>query len=189
MIDRTLPRAPTYLITTMTNYTRVFVYGTLMRGQPNHFLMQNADNGEAKYVGIGQLQDKRPLVIATPYNIPFLLDVTGKGENVTGEVFDVDDKMLEVLDELEGHPDFYQREILPFTFTKDSKDDAIEGSSGSAGVYLLKEFNVKMVDLPYLKSYDSQDPTHSRHYVGSEDDLDDLNELHELIEKEINVVS
>jgi hypothetical protein len=73
--------------------------------------------------------------------------------------------MLEVLDELEGHPHFYEREILPFTFTKDSKDEAIESSTGSAWVYLLKEFNEKMLGLPFLKSYDSEDPTHSRHYM------------------------
>jgi hypothetical protein len=42
--------------------------------------MQDSDNGEVKYVGTGWLQEKRPLVIATPYNIPFLLDVMGKGE-------------------------------------------------------------------------------------------------------------
>ncbi|XP_064644436.1 putative gamma-glutamylcyclotransferase CG2811 isoform X2 [Lineus longissimus] len=168
----------------MTNYTRVLVYGTLLRGQPNHYLIQNKDNGEAKYIGIGQLQDRRPLVTATPYNIPFLLDVPGEGENITGEIFDVDDKMLKVLDDLENHPNFYQREIIPFTFKKDSQDKPTEDSTGSAWVYLMKEFNKKMLQLPFLKSYDSND--HLRSYKKSEEDLEDLSVLHELIEKEVD---
>lgn len=43
-----------------------------------------------------------PLVIATRYNIPFLLDKPGAGNYVAGEIYDVDARMMERLDEIEG---------------------------------------------------------------------------------------
>lgn len=52
---------------------RVFVYGTLKRSEPNHELIENASKGYAKLVGIGRTVTKYPLVIATKYNVPFLL--------------------------------------------------------------------------------------------------------------------
>lgn len=52
---------------------RVFVYGTLKRGEPNHGLIKDATNGYAKFLGLGRTTVSYPLVIATKYNIPFLL--------------------------------------------------------------------------------------------------------------------
>lgn len=52
---------------------RIFVYGTLKRGEPNYGILINRDNGHAKFKGIGRTINKYPLVIATKYNIPFLL--------------------------------------------------------------------------------------------------------------------
>lgn len=59
---------------------RVFVYGTLKSGQPNHFLMQDVKNGVAKFVSSAVTTEKFPLVVATRYNIPFLLNKPGTGE-------------------------------------------------------------------------------------------------------------
>ena len=58
---------------------RVFVYGTLKRGEPNHYLISNSENGYAKFLGLGKTLKKYPLVIATKYNIPFLLKKVGIG--------------------------------------------------------------------------------------------------------------
>lgn len=57
----------------------MFVYGTLKRGEPNHHWMTNPDNGVAWFVGVGKTAVKYPLVIASRYNVPFLLDVPGTG--------------------------------------------------------------------------------------------------------------
>jgi len=52
---------------------RVFVYGTLKRGEPNHGIIKDTANGHAKFLGFGRTTIPYPLVIATKYNIPFLL--------------------------------------------------------------------------------------------------------------------
>ncbi|KYQ48751.1 hypothetical protein ALC60_12257 [Trachymyrmex zeteki] len=49
---------------------RVFVYGTLKRGEPNHGLIKDTANGYAKFLGLGKTTVQYPLVIATKYNIP-----------------------------------------------------------------------------------------------------------------------
>jgi gamma-glutamylaminecyclotransferase len=58
---------------------RVFLYGTLKRGEPNHGLITNFENGYAKFLGLGKTIVKYPLVIATKYNIPFTLKKPGIG--------------------------------------------------------------------------------------------------------------
>lgn len=58
---------------------RIFVYGTLKRGEPNNGILLNSTNGHAKFKGIGKTFNKYPLVIATKYNIPFLLKKPGTG--------------------------------------------------------------------------------------------------------------
>lgn len=59
----------------------VFVYGTLKRNQPNHHLLEKAiAAGNAKFVGSGKTAHKFPLVIATRYNIPFMLPCAGNGQ-------------------------------------------------------------------------------------------------------------
>lgn len=90
----------------------IFVYGTLKRNQPNHYLMLNGNNGIAKFVTNGTTQEPFPMVIATRYNIPFLVDVPNVGNHIHGEIYEVDDKMVATLDELEGHPNYYLRQLI-----------------------------------------------------------------------------
>ena len=61
---------------------RVFVYGTLKSDQPSHrFIATIAEMGRerCRFVGVGRTESKWPLVIASKYNIPFLLDIEGVG--------------------------------------------------------------------------------------------------------------
>lgn len=57
---------------TMSNYFNVFVYGTLKSGEPNHHWFSKGD-GHFKLLCNAQTTEKYPLIIATDYNIPFLL--------------------------------------------------------------------------------------------------------------------
>lgn len=85
----------------------VFVYGTLKRGHGNHRVMQQA-GGE--FVGEALTAEKFPLVVD---GLPYLLDRSGEGHHVQGELYRVTDPEGWIrLDRLEGHPRFYRRRVI-----------------------------------------------------------------------------
>jgi gamma-glutamylcyclotransferase (GGCT)/AIG2-like uncharacterized protein YtfP len=79
----------------------VFVYGTLKRGEVNHHWLEGASwLGESKLLGV-LLHDLGPFPMA----------VIGDGTAI-GEVYAVDEPGLARLDELEGYPRLYDRQVL-----------------------------------------------------------------------------
>jgi gamma-glutamylaminecyclotransferase len=68
------------IMSAASSLIRVFVYGTLKRGQPNHYLLTDGSNGFSKFIANATTSEKFPLVVATRYNIPFLLHRAGVGE-------------------------------------------------------------------------------------------------------------
>lgn len=93
----------------MSQLRLVFVYGTLKVNQPNHYWLSDASNGLSNFIAAGKTIERFPLVIGTRYSIPFLIDERGVGNFIEGEIYEVDENMLEKLDELEGYPNFYTR--------------------------------------------------------------------------------
>jgi len=87
----------------MKTTTRIFTYGTLMAGQPNHRLL-----ARAKRIGPARTQPRFDLVDLGPF--PGM--VTGGTTAVLGEVYEVDRETLAALDRLEGHPRFYERKTI-----------------------------------------------------------------------------
>ena len=95
---------------------KIFVYGTLKHGEPNYYVLQTGGQGlndfgdqksefqAAKFVTSAETVIKYPLVIASKFNIPFLLDRPGIGNLIKGEVYEVNDLLLKILDDFEGHP-------------------------------------------------------------------------------------
>jgi gamma-glutamylcyclotransferase (GGCT)/AIG2-like uncharacterized protein YtfP len=83
--------------------TRVFVYGTLRRGEGNHRLLAGA-----RCVGAARTAPAFTLRDLGAY--PAML--AGGATSVVGEVYEVDELTLDVLDRLEGHPRFYRREPI-----------------------------------------------------------------------------
>ncbi|KAE9416651.1 hypothetical protein Angca_006788, partial [Angiostrongylus cantonensis] len=57
---------------------RVFVYGTLKRGEPNADVITNTA-GRYRFIGEGRTKVPYPLIVASRYNIPFVLNEPGKG--------------------------------------------------------------------------------------------------------------
>merc|ERR1711936_990284 len=80
-------------VMTSTEKFLVFVYGTLKKGQPNHHWLSTAENGWQRFLGEAETNNKFPLVIASRYNIPYLIDQPGTGNRIHGE----------------DHPNYYQR--------------------------------------------------------------------------------
>jgi gamma-glutamylaminecyclotransferase len=87
----------------MTTRHRVFVYGTLMKGEHHHEVLK-----EASFVGLAETEPTFELVQIDYY--PALLPQGAT--RVIGEVYEVDDAMLAKLDELEEVPDYYVRELV-----------------------------------------------------------------------------
>jgi len=151
---------------------KVFVYGTLKRGEPNFHVLSTTKNGFSQFLSEGQTTKKYPLVIGTRYNIPFLLNRPGTGNFITGEIFMVDEKMLGELDKLEDYPTWYDRELQDF-------DIIGSGKKEQAWVYIMKTFPEKMLSLPFLTTYKNSELTP---YKESEDDymskadIDEFNE-------------
>jgi gamma-glutamylcyclotransferase (GGCT)/AIG2-like uncharacterized protein YtfP len=81
----------------------LFVYGTLMSGERNHHLMSHAQF----------LRDSRT---EPSFQLHHLGDfpglVPGGTSSVVGELYEVDDRTLAVLDRFEEHPDFYERKSI-----------------------------------------------------------------------------
>ncbi|XP_069692456.1 putative gamma-glutamylcyclotransferase CG2811 isoform X1 [Periplaneta americana] len=130
------------------SFHKVFVYGTLKRGEPNHYWIMDKSKGLSKFVGVAKTVEKYPLIIGTKYNIPFLLDAPGRGHNVVGELYQVDETMLQHLDILEDHPSFYVREIGKVKLTA---DDTVE----DCWIYLIKKFKPEMLAQEHFEDYSS----------------------------------
>lgn len=130
---------------------KVFVYGTLKQNEPNHHWLTDPKNGFGKFISTGATKNKYPLIIATRYNIPFLLYSPGSGHHVKGEIYEVDDTMLRKLDILEDHPNYYIRELDDILVQKEDKTEVHE-----CWVYFLKAFKSELLNLPLLEDYSSK---------------------------------
>ncbi|XP_061374917.1 putative gamma-glutamylcyclotransferase At3g02910 [Gastrolobium bilobum] len=88
----------------------IFAYGTLKEGLPNHALMEELmDKDDAVLVGTYFTRQPYPLVCG-PHGIPYLINLTGPGQRVKGEVYAVSDSALVRLDEFEGvSAGYYER--------------------------------------------------------------------------------
>ena len=77
---------------------KVFIYGTLKRGFPNH----EAGLAKARFLGRVRTLEAYPLVIGGRWFSPYLIDEPGQGQRVFGELFAIDSAGLALLDGMEG---------------------------------------------------------------------------------------
>ena len=80
--------------------SKVFVYGTLLAGEPNSRLLARAQR-------IGDARTEEGFALFDLGAFPGM--VRAREGSVVGEVYEVDRETLGALDRLEGHPDFYRR--------------------------------------------------------------------------------
>lgn len=62
-----------------------------------------------------------------------------------GEVYSVNDRMMEILDDLEAHPTFYTRTQIPIIFQEKSE---------KMWCYLMQNFRQDVLQLPMNSRYD-----------------------------------
>ncbi|OQW95011.1 MAG: hypothetical protein BWK79_03835 [Beggiatoa sp. IS2] len=97
---------------------KIFVYGTLKKGKCNHFFLE----GKPSILAIAPDIELH----ASPHEpCPFAIRGTGQTK---GEVYEVDEILLQQLDELEGHPHDYCRELISVVLAN--------GESIEAWIYL-----------------------------------------------------
>lgn len=82
---------------------RLFVYGTLMRGERNHHML-----GESPF--LGEHRTANGFALRDLGGFPAM--VRDGGGYVAGEVYLVDPETIRDIDALEGHPDWYERSSI-----------------------------------------------------------------------------
>ena len=88
----------------MAEGIRLFVYGTLMSGEPFHHRLM----GKARFLTKAKTAPSYRLVDLGEY--PGLVD---EGDTaVVGELYEIDEALQTVIDRLEGHPYLYHRSSL-----------------------------------------------------------------------------
>jgi len=93
----------------------LFVYGTLMKGLHNHFLLKTSEC-------LGSYKTVKKHMIYIDGTIPYLSDTFQK-YNIQGEVYNVSSETLKELDELEGEGEWYIRKKI---MVSDTNGDQIE---------------------------------------------------------------
>lgn len=88
----------------ITQSNRVFVYGSLNRGQSNHHWLHRAS-----FVGRARLHGGELYSLGS---YPMAILRQGSSGVIHGEVFEVDAEGLDQLDILEGCPGYYDRQLL-----------------------------------------------------------------------------
>ena len=113
----------------------LFVYGTLLHGESNHYVLKGAT---LLYIG-GVLQAE---MYDTGNGYPAI--ELAEGSTIVGDIYEIPDHMWLNLDDLEGHTgnpttDLYSKEIVKVR----TLDGLIE-----AVVYTICDESMKMVEIP-----------------------------------------
>ena len=86
----------------------LFVYGTLRTDQCNHHYLE-----KSTCIGLAETAEQYVMYSS---GIPFVSKSypgsQGSRSTIKGELFIVSSRTLSVIDHLEGHPDFYCREVI-----------------------------------------------------------------------------
>ena len=61
----------------MATLHKVFVYGTLKKGQPNEHHMSTQGDFVSNFISYARTVERRPLIIASDANVPMILDMEG----------------------------------------------------------------------------------------------------------------
>jgi gamma-glutamylaminecyclotransferase len=77
---------------------RIFAFGTLKRGFPLH----QEGLSRANYLGDGRTVERFRMFIAGPWFAPMMLNRPGSGLRVRGELYEIEDAQLAIIEALES---------------------------------------------------------------------------------------
>ncbi len=130
--------------TISSNKNVIFAYGTLKKGRSNHDLL-----GKSHFIGKAVTVQAYGFYLGPDEqategsDIPYLFEHPSEGDQaikVCGEVWEVDEFTLRQMDQLEGHPNWYQR--VQASVKLDS------GKEISAAIYMMPgqpRFNLQII--------------------------------------------
>ena len=123
---------------------KVFVYGTLKNGEGNHIFLQHAT-----YLGDAWTKEEYTLLEDHYNGLPYV--IKEPSYSINGEIYEVDEFTFMMIDNLEGHPHFYERELVE-CFIPIEDDFARDDGRMKQGIqeeeawlYFLKEFDTTSV--------------------------------------------
>lgn len=93
---------------------RLFVYGTLKRGEVRSWVL--AEDPDSHMVGLGYIDN---FVLYDMGTFPAVVD--GAGGTVIGEVWEVSDETWATIERIEGYPSLYQRYLVAATIIETSE--------------------------------------------------------------------
>ena len=102
----------------LTSMPFIFVYGTLRRGGNHHHLLS-----EQRFVGAAASVDKFLIRHASTPEEPEGYPVATPdpaGQHLSGEIYEIDEKTLHILDEYEDYPRLYDRRRFDFNLVNGS---------------------------------------------------------------------
>lgn len=138
----------------MGDHFRVFVYGTLKKGFPNHDRYMS----QTRLVGTFRTRDRYRLVLNGDRYSPCMIAGAGQGRHVVGEVYEVDRSGLAWMDRLErvDRPDGYKRHRI--------RVDRVDGPPSEACEALVYLKAPEGVDDPRSEALTAYTPDHAGLY-------------------------
>ncbi|XP_059173600.1 putative gamma-glutamylcyclotransferase CG2811 [Physella acuta] len=141
------------VISTCSHPHLVFMYGTLKSTEPNHHHLFAKGPQGAQFVGHARTVAKYPLLVTTPFNIPFLLHKEGTGHRIIGELYRLDDETMAYVDWFEDHPNWYQRRQVPVELFTDKMENSTTPLTVTCWMYGLHRFKDSLLELPLVEAY------------------------------------
>ncbi len=90
---------------------RIFVYGSLKKGFSNHSILRMYS--DTKFLGKAVTDDKFKMVGYSSGTFPYIvresIPIPVNATQIQGELYEISEECLGILDTLEGHPEFYTR--------------------------------------------------------------------------------
>lgn len=136
---------------------KLFVYGTLLKGYCNNFLVE-----ECKFIGKAMTVDKYSLFVD---GYPYVNTVEESKTHIVGELYEVTSAdILNDLDMLESHPDYYVRS--PCRVQLSDSDEIVD-----AQIYFNNRATTKNVELVTSGDYRNSPQSKGKlqeNYVGDD---------------------